>query len=921
MHNDSHRALRRSRSISPLVIMLAAGVGGCASQSTTSNVKNFTPEGRASMATATIDPAYVEGSFNAGTFIETGDELSLEQQWVSEARIGTAELEAQRAAAQAAEVHAFANYDEAMAAQDSAIENAFVARDTGYADAELLRATHDARLAQMDRNIAARGVQAESEFNRQESFLSASVKEWQAEVERMRSQAENGWQEALAEHERMLATRDAVQERGQAEIDQMLRATELTEARAIEKVQALRTEAQSIAETTDAEVQQLNQRIQTTQAETDATVAELTQKAHSLDDELASRIAELNAQADLLATADADHVYKLSVESAQVNYETNLADAENLRLAADELAQQNAAKIATLSADADARFSSAQTSYEEAQRAIQGQYSKLMAEVNRQLAEADEIENIARSAFIKAESDARAEALREEARHTEAIAKAELEKIEAESLAEARKLQAKFFKEFAKQTRKGEFSIAANTQQAKNPTSSDEAAPGFTGGSERPAKVLPEHVAAFKTGLAKATELRQRSEAGRLEAHAMRDSEMGRFNDWWNRKQAEHRNAAASIEAFSQTANAEVSGMLTRANALIAKSETERSRALVEADAARNEVYARIATLRGNSETLDKKKGAQVRQLLAQADSTRLTGASQIASLNVQRDATARRGQAKSRQLLAEASSLESSQRAVVAQMNEDIDAARQILAAELARLEQGASSFIAVAEANYDESPRPRGRVRADRGGQRRRADRASSRQPQAGRSQHRLHASPRQGERTGPRCRGLASDRDRRRATRLPQGRGHRGPRRDRRPAAGRAGVGQPRDDGRRSRRVGGAGPVREPRGADHVRSEPLVRRSVPPGSAAAGAVGDRRRRGGGLRRSVAGGPRAPQRDLDLVPESRPAELGQPAGDAQRPPGSDGHRRVVQRDQPRFHRAAVRHGPDRHGVMHANV
>jgi len=694
-----------ARRLSPLVIMLAAGIGGCAGHGTTPQAKNFTEEGRASMATATIDPGYVEGGFNADTFIEAGGEMNLEQQWVSEARIGAAELEAQRAAAQSSEVHAFADFDQAMAAQDASIENAFVTRDTGYADAELLRATHDARLAQMDRNIAASGVKADAEFVRQESFLSASVNEWQAEVERQRSQAENGWKESLAEHERMLVTRDAVQARGQAEVDQMMRALELTETRATQKVRALRAEAQSVAQQTEAEVEQLSQQIHTTQAQTDARVSELTQQAHSLDDELASRIDELNAQADLLATADADHVYKLSVESAQVNYETTLADAENLRLAADELSQQNAAKIAKLAADSDARFSSAQTSFEEAQRAIQGQYSKLMAEVNRQLSEADEVEVIGRSAFIKAETDARAESLREEARHTQAIATAEREKIAAEAQAEARRLQAKFAKEFAQQTRKGNFTIFDNTKAVKNPTSSDQATPTFTDGSKRPAKVLPQHVAAFKTSLAKATELRQKSEASRLEAHAMRDSEMGRFNDWWNRKQAEHRSASASIEAFSQKANAEVSGMLTRANATIAHSETERSRALVEADASRNEVFARVATLRGNSETLDRKKGAQVHQLLAQAESTRLTGASKIASQNVQRDASGRRGQAKSRQLLAEASSLESSQRAIVAQMAEDIQAGRQILAAELNRLDQGASSFIAVAQANFDEA------------------------------------------------------------------------------------------------------------------------------------------------------------------------------------------------------------------------
>lgn len=692
--------------LSPLAVVLAAGLlTGCASNGTSPSAKNFTPEGRASMATTNIDPGQAQGGFTSAGYIAEGEELTLEQQWVSEAREGAARLEAQRAAAQAAEVVSFADFDEAMAGADADLQDSFVSRDTGYADAELTRSVHDARLHEMGRQINAKSVATETEFRRQESFLSASVKEWQAEVERMRSQSESEWQDALAEHDRMLATRAAVQDRGQAEIDRMMKAVKLTEDRAVSKVAALRTEARAVSEQTAAEVDKLSQMILTTRTETDATVADLTQRAHSLDDNLASQIAELNAQADLLETADADHLYSLSVESTQVNYETALAEAEDMRLAANERAEQNAAKVAKMTADAHAVFTSSQTQFDEAQKGIQGQYAKLMAEVSKVTAEADRVEQIARSAFVKAEIDARAAALREQAEHTRALAQAEQEKIEAEANAEAKKLQARFAKEFAEQARQGSFTLPTKQNELNPGVEADDASPQFAEASKKPQNIEPERIAAFKTGLARATKFRQEAEAGRIEAVAMRDAEMAKFNDWWNGKQAEHRSTLASIDSFRQKSDAEVTRVVTRADSMVAQAETERTRSLIESESNRNEVYARITALRGNSVTLDKKKGAQVRQLLAQADATAQTGDSKIASLTVQRDATGRRGEAKSKQLLAEASSLETSQRAVVAQMHEDIEASRQILAAEMDRLQQGAASYVAVAEANYNES------------------------------------------------------------------------------------------------------------------------------------------------------------------------------------------------------------------------
>lgn len=694
------------RRLSPLSIVLAAGlVGGCASSPTRPVAENFNEEGRASMATASIEPAQAKGQFTPESFIVEGQEIKLEQQWVSEARIGAAELEARRAAAQAYQVKALANFDESAAAADAKLQGSYIERDTGYADAELARTTHDARLYEMGRQIESRRVQKDAEFERQESFLSASVKEWQAEVERIRSSAENEWQDALAEHDRMMATRAAVQERGQAEIDRMTRAADLTEERAETKVRALRTEARSVAEQTTAEVEKLNKLIETTRIQTEATVKELTERAHSLDDELASRIAEMNAEATLLETTDADQEYGLRVSQIEVDYETSLGEAEDLRLSAEELSRQNAARVARMTAEANARFESSRNSYDESVKGIHAHYSKMMADVARAVSEADRVEHSARSGFIKAEVEARTSALRETAEHTRAIAESEAEKIEAESLAEARRLQARFAKEFAEQARKGSFAVPSKLEQRKPGVNGDDAAPEFAKASKKPENIHPEHVAAFRTGLAKATELRQQAEASRLEAMAMRDSEMARFNDWWNNKQGEHRATLASVDAFRQKADAEVTQLISRADSMIAQAETVRGRALVEAEADRNEVLARIMALRGNSQTLDKKKDAQVRQLMAQADATGRTGESKIASLTVQRDSTARRGEAKGRQLLAEAQSLEASQRAVVAQMREDINASRQILAAELNRLGQGAESFLAVAEANYNES------------------------------------------------------------------------------------------------------------------------------------------------------------------------------------------------------------------------
>jgi len=706
-HTDTTARRRHTlTTLSPLALVLAAGLAGCGTSDalTRSGGDTFEAKGDASLAGAQIDPQQAAGFTTKDEYMARGDEAHLPARWVSEAREGTAQNQQRRVDAKVLEVSAEARFSESMANSDAELAEGEAAQAVGYADASRTESAYNARIDEMRSGIEARQYANMAEHERREAFLGASVKEWQAEIERMRTSAENGWSSALAEHDRMLATSQAVRERGQAEIDRMERTADLTHERAVERVATLRSDARSVAEETAAEVRRLNKLISTTSERSGAKYTDLTQRARSLQDEMTSEIQTLDAKAEQYLASDADANYGLEVDAAQTVYETSLATAEEMRRRAEELSERDQAEIERRSAEARARLESARIKYEDARAWISGQYTSSIADVDMLRAEADRVEHVARSAFIKAERESRADALRDQAEHTRALSESALEKIEAQAAAEARRLEALFAKELARQAEKGEATVPSNTEPEGRTAGADDAVPEINAPGEKTARVKPDHVASFKSGLARAAKLRRDADADRLDAIASRNTGLAKFEDWFNTKQADHETVVAQIASLERKSGAEVSSQLSRAESMIASAETELERALVDAESGRTEVLATIETLKGNATSLEKKRDAKVRQLLAQADAAKRIGESEVASLRVQRDAAQRRGKAKSEQLLAEADALERSQRAVVAQMREDIGSARSILGAELSRLAQATESFLAIAEANYEE-------------------------------------------------------------------------------------------------------------------------------------------------------------------------------------------------------------------------
>lgn len=656
------------------------------------------------MSSQQIPADATQGFYTAETYKTEGRQVALPDQWVSEAEFGTAATEARRAAAEATKIQAAAGSRESIAASETALTQAYSQSQAELAHADMISNVYDARFGEQRSQIEARQMAFEAEGLRREAFLSSSISEWQAEVERMRTAAEAGWNDAMARHEKLMAERFAVAHRGEATIDQMVQVAELTERRAADKVTALRTEAQSLTETTQAQVHELNATIHSVREQTVARVNELRQQAESLREETISTVSELNADASAMNDQDIGGEYGLALQQAQVSFEATLADASDMRALAVERRMHSAAETGRRLAELKQSEENTRAAYDEAMTHIDSTLKDALSRVDVKLAEAEKIERSARAAFVQAETDSRVQALIAQSTHQRELADQEFAKHRAAAEAEAAALQSKLYREIARDLKSGRAALNPKAEQNPKTPSAGDPAPEFAGAADKQPVVEPDRIATFKTALAQASRLRAQAEADQQEAYARRDAETAQFNAWIEQANAKHEAWHARIDAFGQQSDAEIAALLSRAQSMVVSAEALRERSFVVAESDKQSTMARIASLTAKASALEKKNSARVEQLLAQAETTARNGDSEVRTLEIRRDSTLRRGTARSRALLAEAEALEQSQRAVTWRMQSEIGAARQILASELKRLDQSAETFLAVAKANFEE-------------------------------------------------------------------------------------------------------------------------------------------------------------------------------------------------------------------------
>lgn len=723
--------VRRSALPIALAAGLAAAAVGCAhsgSQASFGNGSAITHR-MADRSNVTIDANATVGRYDAPWYIERAGEAQLPPLWLGEAVQATAQTQAARAEGVAARVARHADENAELAHAEATLRSAMGDEQVALANADGLRATIDAKTAELTTKANADESSLESKARLNDALVKTMSTQRKAEFDAMRSQAVKEFEQAKADYTGMLGQRKAVMEDGRVEIAKMTRVADLTESRAASKVLSLRAQAAAVRAQTKARLADLNQQIASLTEQIGADSARLRTQAASLGEEGSATSSELRAKADALAERDVQQQYTVRVKSAEATLAQAQSAFDEAQQQADASMQEIKAGIERKRADAEKFKLVSEADYHQQVAATTRFKQHNMAEVFVQRAKAQEIENTARDEFVKAQAEAIAQAGREEAAHLDQLAKKQFDKIKAQAEADAAAIRAQMIEQLAAQMAEGSVELpgkgdgasgagsggkkaSRKNADAKNahgaaaePVTAQTPAPESPEVSSVPAVIEPEHVAAFKSALAHSTRLRAQADAKERAVLATFQERTKKLDAWWSQQKTRHEQMIAETAAYAQQASVKTNESRAKAEQALCTAQAEHDSSLAQAEAFRMDTQAQITNLRAEAQRVAEQKSAERARLLAQAEASDAGGAAEIRALGAQRDAAKRRGAAQAQSFLAEAAATETGQRALVAQMRQEIASAKQILSAELARLDQSAESFIQIEQASHDEA------------------------------------------------------------------------------------------------------------------------------------------------------------------------------------------------------------------------
>jgi len=697
--------------VTSLVASLAAStMVGCSWDGASSasrpkaNGSQYWTQNRAALADANIDPAAQKGRYDEAWFERAGSEEQLPEWYVAEAKLRVNELETERAEAHGEYVAQRADRSRKFAHLDAGLQDAFSREQMAVADAEHLAETYASDAQRVLALVSAREAEIENQANLGDAQIRATIREREAEYEKLRSEAVKGWDQAQAQHQRMKAERTKVANDGHAEIEDMIKIADMTERRTHAKLDAIRAEVQAVSRQSEARGDDLEQQIASASDRIEAQTSRLREQASALEDQSHATAQELRARAAALESGKTGANYEHQVAAADLDFQKVQADAEHLQQKSNATKSEVEAELERRFAFADKFLQVAEANYQQERAAIERERTHGLADVSVMRARADRLEREARADFILAQAQAKAASLREEAAHLSELADAEFEKVRAEAESEAARIQSQVMNQLAEQIKNGQVTFN-NREQFQTDLGSDSPAPAPADVATVPTVVEPGHVAAFKTALGEAAMLRAQANAAERTIMADFQEFSTKVETQWATAQARHDEMIAEAQAFQVQGGVNVEELASNAETMIQTGEAEMGFSKADASSIKKEIEAAIINLRAEADATLAKADAAVTQLLSEAKVVQTAGDAEIQSLKARLNAVNRRGSAKVRQLRAEANSLETTQGALIAQMRQEIRSARAILESELARLDQAAESFIQIGEATYEET------------------------------------------------------------------------------------------------------------------------------------------------------------------------------------------------------------------------
>ncbi len=704
--------VRRPVYVTAFVAALAGALAGCSSTGSSASRYNWPTTGRqyddsslAAQSRIAIDPLQSAGKYDAQWYMQRASQASVPAVWVSEARQAVTENEKNRAAVQAARVRVQAGQSEALGYADADLERAATREKASLADARRIQDSLDARLTEMDAFALAQESAVEEDARHGDAVVRATLKERQAEFERLRSLALAEHQAAQAEHQRMLAQRAYVSDQGRSEIEQMVQVAQLTETRAVSRVKDLKATSVAVAQSSVARVADLDQQVRTTNTTIVARASSLRERARNMQTQARADATELLARADAIESSGAQSEYDLAVRTADLENTKVVAEVDELRQQAEATLTGTEAELTRRRADAEKFLSVAGAHLDERKSKVETLREARLADVFLFRAQAENVERQARAEFVQAEAAAVARAQREQAAHTVDVAQKQADEVQAQAEAECARLRAELMSQIASQMAAGGVQLPGMLVSANGGESFDEPLPTQVMVALPPAVIEPERIAIFRSALAEAMKINATADALEQACLASYDEESTSLDAWWSQKQSQYDQFLAEANALEQKSIAHAAELTARAESRLRQGEACMIHAKTGAEAGRKDAAAQITGLRATAVALQQKADAAMTQMLAEADACEQSGKAQVQSLTAQRDAEKQRGEAKARALSAEGESLEKSQASVVAQMRQEIKTSEQVLIAEMNRLDQNANSFIQCAEASHQEA------------------------------------------------------------------------------------------------------------------------------------------------------------------------------------------------------------------------
>lgn len=641
-------------------------------------------------------------------FDQEAQQHRLPEQYLSEARIGLAEIESSLAAAKAFDVAQDATLREGLARVSASRSEAQAREAAALAEADKLREQYSAKQEELWAGIASRERKLSSTSEKNTAMLDAMCKERDMVHAELTSRAQNEYSTAQAKIDRLREVRRATANEGEAMLTEMRQQAEATESRAAATVSKLRSEAQSVREQSNARAEQLTVQINSTRKQSKAESARLASDASSLEKNSLAQFNELMARAVALDEQASQEQYELKVSAANTALRKAKAEYERMLAQATNTRERAQAEVERLQGEAENIAYLGEANFKNGTDELNAWKKSEDAEISKIRFRADRIERDARAEFIKAEARARANALRETAAHQNELAEAQMKAIIAEAEHEAARVRAQILEELATRQKQNSVEVTGKT----DPDSPDSQLPeGLHEVPEVPTvaevtpKVEPEHIAGFRSELAKVMQLRASADAQQMALNATFEESQSNLLAVRAQFDALSAEKLAIAEAMTTQASAQFADLTTQANSWLAVADADYERAITNADAFRKEAMAEAAELRAEAAAAREFAVAQAELLRIESGVIAKHGESEARALEAALEATRRRGEAEYNRLWVEADSVEQANQALAHRINAQIASAERVLAAELSKLDRSIDSSIAIAQANYDEA------------------------------------------------------------------------------------------------------------------------------------------------------------------------------------------------------------------------